>query len=58
MFKNKGMKTVKKQVMVGPKVSNPSIHMVDANMAITRNNVLEEHVFKDRKPINKKFVSD
>jgi hypothetical protein len=39
MFKNKGMKTVEKQVVVEPKVSNPSIHMVDANMAITKNNV-------------------
>jgi hypothetical protein len=55
MFKNKRMKTINKQVVVEPKVSNPSIHMVDANMAITKNNVIEEHVFKDRKLIKKKF---
>jgi hypothetical protein len=41
-----------------PKVSNPSIHMVDVNMAITRSKVIKEHVFKDRKPIKKKFVVD
>ncbi len=44
--------------MVEPKVSNPSVHMVDVNMAITRNKVTEEQVFKDRKPIKKKFVAD
>jgi hypothetical protein len=32
MFKNKGVKPTDKQV-VKPKVSNPSIHMVDVNMA-------------------------
>jgi hypothetical protein len=41
-----------------PKVSNPSIHMVDVNMAITRSKIIKEHVFKDRKPIKKKFVVD
>jgi hypothetical protein len=44
--------------MVEPKVSNPSVHMVDVNMAITRSKVIEEHVFKDREPIKKKFVVD
>jgi hypothetical protein len=39
MFKNKRTKTTKKQVVVKPKVSNPSVHMVDVNMAITRSNV-------------------
>jgi hypothetical protein len=34
MFKNKGMKLTDRQVVVEPKVSNPSIHMVDVNMAI------------------------
>jgi hypothetical protein len=41
MFKNKGMKTVEKQVVVEPKVSNPSIHMVDVNMDITKFEVTE-----------------
>jgi hypothetical protein len=36
MFKNKGMKTTYKQVVVKPKVTNPWIHMVDVNMAITK----------------------
>jgi hypothetical protein len=44
--------------MVKPKVSNPLVHMVDVNMAITRSKVTEEHVFKDRKSIKKKFVVD
>jgi hypothetical protein len=48
VFKNKGVKPTKKQVMIESNVSNPSIHMVDVNMAITRNKVTEEHVFKDR----------
>jgi hypothetical protein len=55
MFKNKGVKTTNKQVVVEPKVSNPLIHMVDVNMAITRNKVIKEHVFKDREPIKKKI---
>jgi hypothetical protein len=29
MFKNKGVKTIKKQVVVEPKVANPSVHIVD-----------------------------
>jgi hypothetical protein len=37
MFKNKGMKTIEKPSMVEPKVVNPSIHVVDVNMAITKN---------------------
>ncbi len=40
--------------MVEPKVSNPSVHMVNVNMAITRSKVIEEHVFKDRELIKKK----
>jgi hypothetical protein len=48
MFKNKGVKPIGKQVVVEPKVSNPSIHMVDVNMAITKNKVTKKHVFKDR----------
>ncbi len=35
------MKTTHKQAVVKPKVSNPSIHMVDVNMAIITNKVIE-----------------
>ncbi len=42
MFKNKGMKATKKQDVVKPKVSNPLVHMVDVNMAITKSKVIEE----------------
>jgi hypothetical protein len=56
MFKNKGVKTTKKQVVVKPKVVNPSIHIMDVNMAITRSKVIKEHVFKDRKLIKEKSV--
>jgi hypothetical protein len=58
MFNNKGVKPIEKQVVVEPKVSNLSIHMVDVNMAITKSKVIEEHVFKDRKLIKKKFILD
>jgi hypothetical protein len=58
MFKYKGMNTTNKQVVVEPKVSNLLVHMVDVNMAITRSKVIEEHVFKDREPIKKKYVPD
>jgi hypothetical protein len=44
--------------MVEPKVSNPSIHVVDVNMAITKSKVIEEHVFKDKELIKKKSVAD
>ncbi len=42
MFKNKGVKPIEKQVVVEPKVSNHLVHMVDVNMAITRNKVTEK----------------
>jgi hypothetical protein len=42
MFKNKGVKPTKKQVVVEPKVSYPLVHMVDVNMAITKSKVIEE----------------
>jgi hypothetical protein len=42
-----------KQVVVKPKVINPFVHIMDVNMAITNNKVVEEQVFKDRKPIKK-----
>jgi hypothetical protein len=58
MFKNKGVKIAKKPYVVELKVVNPSIHMVDVNMAITRSKVIEEHVFKDKKLIKKKSVID
>jgi len=58
MFKSKGVNPIEKQVVVKPKVSNPLIHMVDVNMAITNSKVIKEHVFKDRKPIKNKFTID
>jgi hypothetical protein len=42
MFKNKGVKTTKKSFVVEPRVANPSIHILDVNMAITRSKVTEE----------------
>ncbi len=58
MFNNKGMKPIDKQAMVKPKVSNPSVHMVDVNMAITRSKVTEKQVFKNRELIKKKFITN
>jgi hypothetical protein len=58
MFKNKVMKTINKQVVVEPKVANPSVHIVDVNMAITRSKVTEDQVFKDRESIKKKFATN
>jgi hypothetical protein len=58
MFKNEGVKPTTKQVMVEPKVSNPLVHMVDVNMAITKSKVIEAHVFKDREQVKKKFIAD
>jgi hypothetical protein len=58
MFKNKGMKTTKKPYVVEPKVTNSLVHIVDVNMAITNSKVIEEQVFKDKKPIKKKFVAN
>jgi hypothetical protein len=39
-----------------PKVANPSVHIMDVNMVITKKKVIEEQVFKDKEPIKKKFV--
>jgi hypothetical protein len=58
MFKNKGMKTTEKPFVVEPKVVNPSVHIVDVNMAITKNKVIEEQMFKDKKPIKKKLATN
>ncbi len=44
--------------MVEPKVTNPLIHIMDVNIAITKCKVTKEHVFKDRKPIKKTFDVD
>jgi hypothetical protein len=52
------VKPTKKQVVIKPKVLNPLVHMVDVNMAITRSKVTKKQVFKDRKPIKKKFVAN
>ncbi len=41
-----------------PKVDNPSIHMVDVNMANTKSKVIKKYVFKDKKPIKKKFATN
>jgi hypothetical protein len=58
MFKIKGVKRIDKQVVVEPKVSNPLVHMVDVNIAITRSKATEEQVFKDNEPIKKKSIVD
>jgi hypothetical protein len=42
--------------VVEPKVSNPLVHMVGVNLAITTSKVTKEQVFKDRKPIKKKCI--
>ncbi len=39
MFKNKRMKTTEKPFVVEPKVANPLVHIMDVNMAITKNKV-------------------
>jgi hypothetical protein len=58
MFKNKGMNPIEKHIVVEPKVSNPSIHMVDVNMAITKNKVIKKQVFRDRELIKKKSITN
>jgi hypothetical protein len=58
MFKNKEVKTIKKQVIVEPKVANPSVRIVDVNMAITMSKVIKEQVIKDKELIKNKFVDD
>jgi hypothetical protein len=58
MFKSKGMKPTNKQVVVKPKVSNPSIHMVHVNLAITKSKVTKKQLFKDKKLIKNKYVAD
>jgi hypothetical protein len=41
-----------------PYFVNPSIHVVDVNMAITRSKVTKEQMFKDRKLSKKKSTID
>jgi hypothetical protein len=41
MFKNK-VKTIYKQTTVEPKVANPLVHIVDVNMAITKDKDTKE----------------
>jgi len=48
MFKNKGVKIIEKSSIVEPKVTNPSIYIMDVNMVITKRKVNEEQVFKDK----------
>jgi hypothetical protein len=55
MFKNKGVKPTNKQVVIKPKVL---ILKFIWWMATTKSKVIEEHVFKDRKLVKKKFVVD
>jgi ribosomal protein S6 len=40
--------------MVEPKVTNPLVHIMDVNMAIIRNKVIKDQVFKEKEPIKKK----
>jgi len=56
MFKNKGVKTIEKQIVVEPKVANPLVHIVDVNMANTRNKVTKKQMFKDKKPIKRSLL--
>ncbi len=56
MFKNKGVKITEKPFVMEPKVANPSVHIMDVNMAITKRKVIENQVFKDKEPIKKKFA--
>jgi hypothetical protein len=48
MFKNKGVKIIEKSSIEEPKVTNPSIYIMDVNMVITKRKVNEEQVFKDK----------
>jgi hypothetical protein len=52
------VKTIKKQIVAEPNVANPIVHVMDVNMANTKSKVIEEQMFKDKKPIKKKFDVD
>jgi hypothetical protein len=58
MFKNKRLKTTKKPSMMELKVANPSVHIMDVNMAITKSNVTKKTSVQGRKPIKKKSIGD
>ncbi len=49
MFKKKGMKTSKKPYVVEPKVANPSVHVVDVDIVITRSKIIEQQNFQGHK---------
>jgi hypothetical protein len=55
-LRTKGIKIIKKPFVVEPKVVNPLVHIVDVNITITKRKVIKKQVFKDKKPIKKKFV--
>ncbi len=57
MFKDTGVKIIKKPYVVEPKVVNLLVDVMDVKMAITRNKVIEKQVFKDKKPIKKKSTA-
>jgi hypothetical protein len=58
IFKNKGVKIIKKPSFVEPKVANPLVDILDVNMAITRSKIIKEQVFKDKEPIKKKSTTN
>jgi hypothetical protein len=54
MFKNKGVKTIDKQVVVEPKVTIPLV-TIWPSLGVR---LLKNMFFKDREPIKKKFAID
>ncbi len=44
--------------MMELKVANPSVHIMDVNMAITKSNVTKKTSVQGRKPIKKKSIGD
>ncbi len=51
LFKNIGVKTIKKPSTVEPKVVNPLVHIMDVDMAITKIKIIGKQVFKDKELI-------
>jgi hypothetical protein len=56
MIKNKTMKPIEKQVVVELKVSNPSVHMVDVNMAITRARLLKNRCLRTKNQLRRSLL--
>jgi hypothetical protein len=56
MFKNKRVKPIEKQVVVEPRVSNPSIHMVDVNMAITKSRLLKNRCTRTKNQLKRSLL--